>query len=158
MQAEEAEEAAEEEGGEEEEEEDASGELPELIQARHIIVEEGFLEDPDQLRSVFAERFEDPRKTSRSRFLWDWWHVPNQYTLVRTQVSLQTPWWPQQQRQPVQMTHRGLWQDSMVSGWGATAHHPQLLWSTAGPWLAGVRAVLCSGNMLAVWCPCKQHA
>jgi hypothetical protein len=63
--------------------------MPELIKARHIIVEDNFLEDPDQLRSVFVERFEDPRRTSRSRFLWDWWHVPNQYTLVRTQVSLQ---------------------------------------------------------------------
>ncbi len=29
-------------------------------------------------------RFRDPLKTTGDRFVWDYWHVPNQYTLLRT--------------------------------------------------------------------------
>lgn len=36
------------------------------------------------LRRVFDERFEDPRSTRGDRFAWDWWHVPGQYTALRT--------------------------------------------------------------------------
>eukprot|EP00879_Flechtneria_rotunda_P022284 GHRR01023512.1.p1 GENE.GHRR01023512.1~~GHRR01023512.1.p1 ORF type:complete len:133 (+),score=23.63 GHRR01023512.1:311-709(+) len=34
-----------------------------------------------------ACRFKDPRNTTQERFLWDYWHVPNQYTLHRTQAA-----------------------------------------------------------------------
>ncbi len=65
---------------------EAGGPLEELSTARHIIVETDFSEAAADLRGVFESRFEDPRATSRERFLWDYWHVENQYTLVRTQV------------------------------------------------------------------------
>lgn len=35
---------------------------------------------------VFDDRFSDPRHTSEERFLWDYFHIPNQYTMHRTQV------------------------------------------------------------------------
>jgi hypothetical protein len=62
-------------------------ELPELIPASHIIVEPDFLTCAQELREVFDKRFKDPRSTNRNRFLWDYWHVANQYTLIRTQVG-----------------------------------------------------------------------
>lgn len=37
-----------------------------------------------ELRSYFDKQFEDPRALSSSRFVWDYWHVPDQYTLLRT--------------------------------------------------------------------------
>lgn len=37
-----------------------------------------------ELRSYFDKQFADPRALSSSRFAWDYWHIPNQYTLLRT--------------------------------------------------------------------------
>ncbi|KAG5182628.1 hypothetical protein JKP88DRAFT_348815 [Tribonema minus] len=53
---------------------------------RHIHVLDGFLQQPQaaQLRGVFDERFSKPREGTAERFVWDWWHVPEQYTLMRT--------------------------------------------------------------------------
>lgn len=53
---------------------------------RHIHVLDGFLSDALalQLRGTFDERFAKPREGSADRFVWDWWHVPDQYTLMRT--------------------------------------------------------------------------
>ncbi|MEW5302461.1 MAG: hypothetical protein WDW36_005243 [Sanguina aurantia] len=82
----EAEEQAEE--GEEGEEGEA---LEELSTARHIILEDGFLAVARQLRGVFDARFADPRVTTAERFLWDYWHIPGQYTLVRTQAKVYFP-------------------------------------------------------------------
>lgn len=45
---------------------------------------------------VFDDRFQDPRHTSEDRFLWDYFHIPNQYTMHRTQVGATCatdPWW-----------------------------------------------------------------
>ena len=36
------------------------------------------------LRATFDERFADPRSTRGDRFVWDYWHVPGQYTALRT--------------------------------------------------------------------------
>lgn len=36
------------------------------------------------LRSVFDDRFADPRSARGDRFVWDYWHVPGQYTALRT--------------------------------------------------------------------------
>lgn len=36
------------------------------------------------MRAVFDERFADPRSTRADRFVWDYWHVPGQYTAIRT--------------------------------------------------------------------------
>jgi len=68
-------------------EEALAGPLPELSAARHVIVEGAFTGSADELRGVFDGRFEDPRATTRERFLWDYWFVENQYTLMRTQVG-----------------------------------------------------------------------
>ena len=62
-------------------------ELQELSQARHVIIEKDFLQSAVELRGVFDERFKDPRQTHEARFLWDYWHIPDQYTLIRTQVT-----------------------------------------------------------------------
>lgn len=37
-----------------------------------------------ELRDYFQEQFSDPRALNSSRFVWDYWHVPEQYTLLRT--------------------------------------------------------------------------
>lgn len=36
------------------------------------------------LRKVFDTRFAEPCEATEERFVWDYWHVPEQYTLVRT--------------------------------------------------------------------------
>jgi hypothetical protein len=36
------------------------------------------------LRGEFDQKFSNPLEASASRFVWDYWHVPEQYTLVRT--------------------------------------------------------------------------
>lgn len=36
------------------------------------------------LRHAFDSNFADPRSTSADRFVWDYWHVPGQYTALRT--------------------------------------------------------------------------
>lgn len=36
------------------------------------------------LRSHFDACFADPRRSHSDRFAWDYWHVPNEYTFVRT--------------------------------------------------------------------------
>ena len=45
---------------------------------------ERFAPEAAQLRAVFDERFADPRSTRSDRFVWDYWHVPEQYTHLRT--------------------------------------------------------------------------
>jgi hypothetical protein len=52
--------------------------------AKHLVVCDKFFSGAPALRRVFDQRFADPRATSRDRFVWDYWHVPHQYTLVRT--------------------------------------------------------------------------
>lgn len=70
--------------------EDEDEELEELSVAQHIIIEPEFSPVTQQLRDVFDDRFKDPRAIHPDRFLWDYWHIPNQYTLMRTQVSSTT--------------------------------------------------------------------
>lgn len=48
-----------------------------------IIVDQ-FSPFAEKLRTLFDKNFADPRQTHMQRFQWDYWHVPNQYTLVRT--------------------------------------------------------------------------
>jgi hypothetical protein len=43
-----------------------------------------FAQEAAALRAVFDERFANPREARRDRFVWDWWHVPGQYTHLRT--------------------------------------------------------------------------
>ncbi len=37
-----------------------------------------------ELRAHFDARFADPRQATGDRFVWDYWHVPGQYTALRT--------------------------------------------------------------------------
>lgn len=52
--------------------------------SRSVIVVDRFAPEATALRDVFDERFADPRSTRGDRFVWDWWHVPGQYTALRT--------------------------------------------------------------------------
>lgn len=60
----------------------------ELSAARHIMTFDSFLPPADAraLRGVFDARFGDARAVRPERFLWDYWHIAGQYTLLRTQV------------------------------------------------------------------------
>ncbi len=49
-----------------------------------MIVVDGFAPEAEQLRASFDDRFADPRRTHGDRFVWDYWHVPGQYTALRT--------------------------------------------------------------------------
>uniref|UniRef100_A0A7R9V1D2 Prolyl 4-hydroxylase alpha subunit Fe(2+) 2OG dioxygenase domain-containing protein n=1 Tax=Chlamydomonas euryale TaxID=1486919 RepID=A0A7R9V1D2_9CHLO len=74
-----------------EEGEEQSEALQQLSLARHVITEEEFLPCARQLRDVFDQRFGEPRSNSPARFMWDYWHVPDQYTLIRTQAKVYFP-------------------------------------------------------------------
>lgn len=51
---------------------------------KHYLVKDHFFKDAIKLRKTFEDKFKNPRETNSDRFVWDYWHVPNQYTLVRT--------------------------------------------------------------------------
>lgn len=59
---------------------------------RHsLLTVDNFFPKADQLRAHFDERFADPREARGDRFVWDFWHVPGQYTLLRTPAHLYFP-------------------------------------------------------------------
>ena len=67
-------------------------EIPE--KPKHVRVVDGFLPPTSRapgsalgLRAVFDAHHDDPRRTHAYRFVWDYWHVPNQYTLLRTPAA-----------------------------------------------------------------------
>lgn len=51
-----------------------------------VLTVDGFLGKAasQSLRGEFDARFADPRQADAGRFVWDYWHVPGQYTLLRT--------------------------------------------------------------------------
>ncbi len=49
----------------------------------HQIVD-SFSPDALALREQFESRFRDPKSAGADRFVWDYWHVPDQYTALRT--------------------------------------------------------------------------
>ena len=51
---------------------------------RNLVIVDDFAREGRALRGVFDTRFAEPRSTRRDRFVWDWWHVPGQYTALRT--------------------------------------------------------------------------
>ena len=62
-------------------------EIPEL--PKHWMIHDLFLPthgvgSASSLRGVFDTHHDDPRRTHEYRFVWDYWHVPGQYTLLRT--------------------------------------------------------------------------
>src|SRR3954471_15751155 len=52
--------------------------------SRSLIVVEDFAPEAEALRKTFDERFADPGVARTDRFVWDYWHVPGQYTALRT--------------------------------------------------------------------------
>jgi hypothetical protein len=52
--------------------------------ARDVLIIDRFAHEAVKLRSVFDARFANPRGTGADRFVWDYWHVPGQYTALRT--------------------------------------------------------------------------
>lgn len=50
----------------------------------HLKVVDRFSRHARALRAVYDGRFRDPLAGSPERFVWDYWHVPDQYTLLRT--------------------------------------------------------------------------
>lgn len=50
----------------------------------HILKINNFYPHAKDLRAHFEERFSQPKTNHEGRFVWDYWHVPDQYTLMRT--------------------------------------------------------------------------
>lgn len=51
---------------------------------RRFQVVDGFAPEARALRAHFDSRFNDPRIARANRFVWDLWHVPGQYSALRT--------------------------------------------------------------------------
>lgn len=52
--------------------------------SRFVRAQPDFFERADDLRAVLDGNFADPRSARPERFVWDYWHVPGQYTHLRT--------------------------------------------------------------------------
>lgn len=52
--------------------------------ARDVLITEALAADAAPLRAAFDARFAEPRRATADRFVWDYWHVPGQYTALRT--------------------------------------------------------------------------
>lgn len=59
--------------------------------SKSVITVESFAPEAKRLRRHFETRFSDPRGTDGGRFVWDYWHVPGQYTALRTPAYLYFP-------------------------------------------------------------------
>lgn len=62
-----------------------------LTEACETLLQQGWLVDDDfaptlvpKLREEFVSRFANPLDVNAERFIWDYWHVPDQYSLMRT--------------------------------------------------------------------------
>lgn len=51
---------------------------------QYLWVEDNFSRFAKPLRAAFDGRFADPKQARSDRFVWDFWNVPDQYTLLRT--------------------------------------------------------------------------
>ena len=51
---------------------------------QNIFIVPNFYEKAKKLRGQFDSTFQDPKEPNQERFLWDYWHVPGQYTMLRT--------------------------------------------------------------------------
>ncbi len=69
---------------------------------RSVVVVDKFAPEARDLRATFDERFAEPRSTRGDRFVWDYWHVPGQYTALRT------PAWEYFPRKTYEAFHRRL--------------------------------------------------
>jgi hypothetical protein len=55
-----------------------------MAAVRRLRTFDRFAPEARQLREHFDARFADPRRADEGRFVWDYWHVPGQYTALRT--------------------------------------------------------------------------
>jgi hypothetical protein len=46
-----------------------------------------FFDGAPEMRAVFEARFAEPRRVRPDRFVWDFWHVAEQYTYIRTSAQ-----------------------------------------------------------------------
>ena len=69
---------------------------------RAAVIVDRFAPEARALRATFDDRFAEPRSTRADRFVWDWWHVPGQYTALRT------PAWTYFPRRVYEQFHRRL--------------------------------------------------
>ncbi|NJL25283.1 MAG: 2OG-Fe(II) oxygenase [Calothrix sp. SM1_5_4] len=53
------------------------------LSVQHMVFD-GFYPRAGRLRDVFDRKFADPLRSAPDRFVWDYWHVPGEYTLLRT--------------------------------------------------------------------------
>lgn len=51
---------------------------------RSVFTIDQFAPQARALRSELDRRFAEPRRASADRFVWDYWHIPGQYTALRT--------------------------------------------------------------------------
>jgi hypothetical protein len=58
--------------------------VPPVPKDRSLIVVDRFAPEAKTLRAAFDAKFAEPRAAKADRFVWDWWHVPGQYTALRT--------------------------------------------------------------------------
>lgn len=56
-----------------------------------VLTIDGFSPEAKALRRHFEKRFAEPRAADGGRFVWDYWHVPGQYTALRTPAYLYFP-------------------------------------------------------------------
>jgi len=54
------------------------------VKATSFAAHDGFYPRADRLRAVFDQRFADPLRATAERFVWDYWHLPGEYTHLRT--------------------------------------------------------------------------
>jgi hypothetical protein len=70
--------------------------------SRSVIVVDRFAPEAAALRRSFDTKLADPRRAHADRFVWDYWHVPGQYTALRT------PAWTYFPRELYRRFHRRL--------------------------------------------------
>ena len=52
--------------------------------SRHWLIHDHFYPGAKSLRRYYDQQFADPLQAHAKRFVWDYWHVPGQYSLLRT--------------------------------------------------------------------------
>ncbi|HEY1556276.1 MAG TPA: 2OG-Fe(II) oxygenase [Kofleriaceae bacterium] len=52
--------------------------------SRSVLIVDRFAPEAAELRAAFDAKMAEPRRARGDRFVWDYWHVPGQYTHLRT--------------------------------------------------------------------------
>ena len=80
---------------------------------------DNFYPRAEALRARFDARFGDPKQVSGDRFVWDYWHVPDQYTLLRTPAAdfFGDAEWPALEGALLQYAERELGCSAMTPVW-----------------------------------------